>query len=98
VLATVHPWVGMCSVIESPVDTTEEERPSGLILKHEDQGYTELKRGVIVEIAAGAEYLAHGIEALSDQDVIYYHRGYKIGEIEIVRLGDIIAYEKADGS
>lgn len=94
----MHPWIGMCSVIESPVDTTEEQRPSGLLVKHEQEGYTALKRGIIVEIAEGAEHIASGISALSEQDVIYYHNGYKIGDVQIVRLGDIIAYEKPDGS
>lgn len=96
-VATVHPWIGMCSVIESPVDTEEEERPSGLLVRHERQGYTELKRGIIVEIASGSEQIP-GVDALAEQDIIYYHSGFKLGEVQIVRLGDIIAYEKADGS
>lgn len=97
-VATVHPWVGKCSVFESPVDTTEEERDSGLIVKHEQQGWSELKRGIIVEISEGSQFLAPGIDALSAQDVIYYQHGFKIGEMIIVSLGDIIAYEHADGS
>jgi len=98
-LTTVHPWVGMCSVIESPVDTEEEQRPSGLIVRHDDDNpWTTLKRGIIIEIAQGAIHLAPGIEALSDQDVIYFTSGYKIGDIIIVGLNNIIAYERADGS
>lgn len=98
-LTTVHPWVGMCSVLESPVDTAEEQRASGLIVRHDDDNpWTTLKRGIIVEIAEGSNFLASGVDALSNQDVIYFTTGYKIGDIVIVNLGNIIAYEKSDGS
>jgi hypothetical protein len=97
-VATVHPWVGKCSVLESPIDTCEEERPSGLLVEYEQQGWSELKRGIIIEIAEGSNFLAPGIDALNTQDVIYYQSGFRIGEVIIVSLGDIIAYERADGS
>lgn len=96
-VVTIHPWVGMCSVIESPVDPTEEERPSGLLIQHEPEGYTVLRRGTIIEVALDSLPLSME-DVLSAGDVIYYGGGHKIGEVYIVRLGDIIAYEKSDGS
>lgn len=97
-VATVHPWVGKCSVIESEVDVYEEETPSGIIVQHEPEGWTVLRRGIIIEIAEGSTLMAPGIDALNPQDVIYYRSGHKIGEVIIVELGDIVAYERADGS
>lgn len=92
-MRNVRPFWGRVTVLESPVD--EEQRESGLIVPIQDARGDTCKRGIIREIdgswddprgRAMAELIGPGTP-------VYYRGGEKIGDLIILELQDILAYE-----
>lgn len=71
------PW--LIAVTPSEVDPHEEQRNSGLLVKH-DHDHSEscsnrMKRGVITALGSKVTNPESGLEDLAVGDVIFYHHG-----------------------
>jgi hypothetical protein len=93
----LRPFWQTVTVIESGVD--EEERPSGLIVpvsvvqdKHETG---KVRRGVVLHTANFDHTDTSAAEILHAGTVIYFTGGYAIGDIIVVSLNEILAYEES---
>lgn len=88
----IKPAAYRLSVMPSPVDPSEEQHASGLIVKREKDKENPTIRGVVNEVGGdwGDDWK---IEA---GDAVYYKEYDAIGEIHIVRHGNVIAFEKSD--
>lgn len=92
----IKPFWGRASVIESPVD--EEQRESGLIVPYNHDGVEEYKRGIIIDVdqywlEGSAEYSS--AQLLQPGTVVYFKPGLKLGELYIIPLQDVLAFESA---
>lgn len=94
-MTEVRPFWGRASLVESLVD--EVERPSGLVVPVQDANGEKCKRGVVREVddawddAAGR---AASVSKLQPGTAVYYRNGWKIGDVVVVDLIDILAYEE----
>lgn len=83
----------------SDSDPHEEEKASGLIVQHShahtDQCADKLKRGVVMAVGTAVNSMGDGYD-FAVGDVIFYHRGEKLRELEYVypSYDNLIAYEK----
>lgn len=89
----LRPFYGRVAVMDSPVD--EEQRGSGLIVPVKGEGF---QRGVVLEYDSLGEdnaYTTAVIDAgvLVPGTVIFYRSGVRIGDVTVVELSEILAYE-----
>lgn len=91
-MTTVRPAPFRITVVESAVDHTEEERPSGLIIKQEERRQVNVKRGIVMEVGPQSEGWPDDWE-VTKGDIVYYQLFLTIGDVHIVRMGDIVAWE-----
>ena len=94
-MGKIHPHGYRIAVHPSPVDSEEEQRPSGLIITHAtDDGMDEppMQRGIVMEVsemhAAREDPVFFEIGA-----VVYYRYFDAIRDTHIVSSGNVIAYE-----
>lgn len=88
----LRPFWGRVTVMESPVD--EEQRQSGLVVPIAFDGDDGMKRGVVLDVhAKGPGLLEDAAEILTSGTVVYYRGGVRIGDVVVVELGDVVAYE-----
>jgi hypothetical protein len=91
VMREIRPFWGRVTVIESPLD--EAQRESGLILPITG---IELKRGIVLSIDHVWDEHLPGYpvgETLPEGTPVYYRAGIKIGDVVVVDLNDVLAYE-----
>lgn len=95
-MSKIRPFWQQVTVIESSVD--EEQRASGLIVPiqvAQDKKDSEaLHRGVILHLAAFDSNDETASSILREGMVIYFHGGQTIGDVLVVNLRDIVAYEE----
>jgi hypothetical protein len=92
----MHPAPGYLLCRESPVETTEEQRASGLIVKHElDMYESAIQRGIVVEVGVGHPIVASSIvEFIAPGNLVFYSVHYDIGEdFVVVNFNDVVAYD-----
>jgi len=92
----MHPAPGWLLCRHSPVETTEEERDSGLIVKRELASYVqEIQRGIVVEIGEKHVGIASTIvELILPGNVVFYTVHYDVGEdFVVVPFNDVVAYD-----
>lgn len=75
---------GRVTVIAS--SATEEQRESGLVVPITHDGDDGAKRGVVLDVTEEGTPIEAG-------SVIFYRRGIKIGDVVVVDLVDVLAYE-----
>lgn len=86
------PFWARISLIESPVE--EAERDSGLIVPTKFDGDDGVKRGVVVDYdRLGAPHATEWWETLRPGLVVYYRGGTRIGDLILIEISDILAYE-----
>lgn len=96
-IATPHPW--LIAVQPSPDDPHEEQRDSGLVVKHEhdhtDDCPSALKRGVVMALGCKVNSTESGFD-LEVGDVIFYHQGDRIRGLDYVQptYTNVVAFEK----
>jgi co-chaperonin GroES (HSP10) len=96
-IATPHPW--LIAVQPSPDDPHEEQRDSGLVIKHEhdhaDECANKLKRGVVMAVGTKVNSDESGFD-LDIGDVIFYHQGDRIRGLDYVwpSYQNVVATEK----
>lgn len=88
-MKNVKPFYARATVAASPVDEAEHE--SGLIVPIQYSGADEFKRGVLLDVHNEPPHL--GAELLERGMVVYYRKGVSIGDVIVVELRDILAYE-----
>lgn len=92
----LRPFWGRVMLVESHVD--EEQLKSGLIVPISDIT-SDLSRGVVQHIdkvwheATSASESSALADALVPGTVVYYRNGWKIGDVIVVEMSDIIAIE-----
>lgn len=95
IMRKVKPFWGRATVMASPVD--EEQLQSGLILPVKLDETHGVKRGVLVDVDRHWDDATPG-RLVSDQIrtgmAVYYRNGIQIGDVIVVEMGDIIAYEE----
>ncbi len=77
---------GRATVIAS--DATEEQRSSGLFVPMVYEGDDGIKRGVVIDVTEPV--------ALDRGTVIFYYHGIKVGDVVVVDLVNVIAYESEE--
>lgn len=94
IMRNVRPFHGRVTVQESELE--EETLASGLLVPFNSDA-SSLKRGVIVEVSGSVLTGAYddfgGADELQPGMVVYYRSGVKIGDVVVVDVRDIIAYE-----
>ena len=94
-MSRIRPFWQQVTVIESSVD--EEQRESGLIVPitamQEKRDEDKLRRGVILHVASFDHHDESAAKILEPGMVIYFFGGQQIGDVLVVSLRDIIAYE-----
>lgn len=96
-IATPHPW--LIAVQPSPDDPHEEQRESGLVVKHDhdhaDECPRALKRGIVMALGCKINGSDTGLD-LEPGDVIFYHEGDRIRGLDYVQPNyqNVVAFEK----
>lgn len=90
-MKNVKPFYGRVTVAESTVE--EEQRQSGIVIPIRHEGSDTFHRGVLLDVANDPPH--PGGEELRPGMVIYYRIGTKIGDVIVVNLSEILAYEDA---
>lgn len=88
IMKNVRPFYGRATVQESQVE--EEQLASGLVVPFKSDG-SPFKRGVVLEVSHDPPHL--GADSLEAGMVVYYRHGVKIGDVTVVELSDVLAYE-----
>lgn len=89
-VANLQPFWSRAVVSPSVVD--EDQTPSGLIIPHRHDGSEPFRRGVIVALDKDNS----SIGPLEVGMVVYYRRGWRIRDQDVVDLDDILAFEPLD--
>lgn len=96
-MKNVLPFWGRATLMDSPVD--EATRESGLIVPLTAEAGTDVKRGVLLALDEHWDNRNEGYR-ICDQIhvgmVVYYKGGIKIGDVIVVEMNQIIAYEGDD--
>lgn len=86
-------WI---QVQPSPVDTREEQRPSGLMVVRDQAPQQRIHSGVVLAVGAGldAEW------TIEVGNVLYYLTSVKLGEAEFViaRWDNVVVWDKEEMS
>lgn len=85
----LRPFYARATVSPTPVDSAETA--SGLIVPLKFDGSAEYERGVLLGIANEPPHL--GADQLEPGMVVFYRGGVRIGDVVIVELANILAYE-----
>lgn len=88
-MTTPHPFGQRVTAQPSPVDAQEEQLPSGLIVQRDTKG-GDVHRGIVLEIAEMAQLVGCPFDT---GDLIYYSQADNIGDIDVVPIGNILAWE-----
>lgn len=96
-MATVHPVAFSIAVIPSEVDPSEEQRPSGLLVKQHAPKDKRLSRGVIAEMGDAMHKHFDYELGFDVGDVVYYRNHWEISDVHIVNYNDIVAWESNEG-
>lgn len=93
---TLNAAPGHLIVQRSPVDTSQEELPSGLIVEHsaDESDVHQLDQGVVIDVGEFKDFSGHEtFDDFRSGTVVYYNRSVKIRDMDVVKLFDVFAYE-----
>lgn len=90
----MQPAPGYVLARESPVDVDEEQRPSGLIVKHDSEARSFLDRAVVEKVGVSTMQISSSIvDELTPGVVIFYTSSYSINDFVVISFNHIVAYE-----
>lgn len=93
-MKNVLPFWGRATLMESAVD--EAQRASGLIVPLGKDAGSDVKRGVLLDIDTHWDE-GTGNRLVQDQlhkgMAVYYRGGVRIGDVIVVEMSEILAYE-----
>jgi hypothetical protein len=92
----LHPFWARATIAETPVE--EATRESGLIVPiKSEQG--RFQRGVLLEINEAWDEGTPGraiVDTLKRGTVVFFQKGVKIGDVWVVDIQDILAFEGSE--
>lgn len=93
---TVAPAPYWIQVQPSPVDTREEQRPSGLHVVRDHSPQARIHSGVVLAVGAGL----NGEWTINVGDVLFYLKSVKLGDAEFViaEWNNVVAWDKEEMS